>query len=604
VDFNYYEAPDSVMDFVADLAAALSSFAPQDVLTASNGVVSEVNSARVQALLTSLANPRGMNMALATPDFKPSTSDRWEPYYGIAFRQTPIAEDWLSSWASGKSSGLHTVPALHYVPTALAVGQASAGKYPKELHVRAGSAATTPLELWWKGQGQFALPKVQLFLRLGMRANRPSPELTALRLLHAELARQALEEPLEDFKNCGLDHDVKTGTSSYVIQVSGYDQHSGVLLFHVLEGLLELDFDVHEFARAHRQVLDRLVDTSRRAPYELAEEELGALTVDAAFSREEILEALKLVDKEKLQRHLAALHADGLRAQLLVLGNMDEASAVQLASGVAHRVAKLEGGLLPAESTLAPRVLMATEPLELRMKNPVLGDSNHVTLTSYQYGVADLPERVRLLLLGKMIADPVYDALRTKKQLGYVVFGFIAEQVNVLDLRVLVQGGKEMPDVVDAEIEKVLDEFGAKLKSMGQKEFLTWKTALRSELHRQPQNMGQEADRYWAQIVNDAHCFNRRELALQYLETLESAGAVFDAFRSLRAAHRRVSVKMFGSGADPAGTHGQHLETPRGAQILVSSGVSTAAKTQLAGSLNFYPTVEHCAARAAASEQA
>merc|ERR1719265_1637359 len=90
--------------------------------------------------------------------------------------------------------------------------------------------------------------------------------------------------------------------------------------------------------------------------------------------------------------------------------------------------------LLAPEEANRAQVLVVKEPIEVRMKNPIPGDKNHATVNSYQFGVPDVSERVKLLLLGKMIANPVYDTLRTKKQLGYVVFGFVTQHIGVLEL--------------------------------------------------------------------------------------------------------------------------------------------------------------------------
>ena len=114
---------------------------------------------------------------------------------------------------------------------------------------------------------------------------------------------------------------------------------------------------------------------------------------------------------------------------------------------------ELQDKLLSAEEGEKVHVLVASQPIEVRLRNPIPGDKNHATINSYQHGVANVAERVQLLLIGQMIGNPVYDTLRTKKQLGYVVFGAVDEQINVLELRVLVQGEKEQPDEVDRDIE-------------------------------------------------------------------------------------------------------------------------------------------------------
>mmetsp|Transcript_123470 Transcript_123470/g.360572 ORF Transcript_123470/g.360572 Transcript_123470/m.360572 type:complete len:1001 (-) Transcript_123470:106-3108(-) len=595
VDFDYVEAPGSVMDAVSMLAAAASDYAPQDILTASNGVIDEVNAARVRDLLAAL-NPSNVNLALATPGFNTSSANRHEPYYDIHFSQVPVPAAWLQRWGSTHSAAgsvMKSPPPMRYVPTKLAVGKASAGKFPMELAVRAnGTQSSAPLELWWKGRGLFPLPKAQLHLRLALPAGHASAENVAMRELHTELARQRLEEPLEDLRNCGLQVDVATAASGYLLELSGYHQYLGTMLFQTLESLLQPSFDPSEFARARRQVLDKFEDTTRKMPVVLAMEELRALTIDATFSREEVLAALGRLGEASLRGYLEKLSGEGLRAQLLVVGNLNKEEAQELAAGVAGRVSQLAGGLLAADASQKLHVLEASQPIEVRMRNPIPGDGNHATVASYQYGVADVAERVKLNLLGEMIANPIYDGLRTKQQLGYVVQGSVTEDVNVLQLRVLVQGTKKEPDAVEDAIEQVLEEFGASLAAMKPEEFKLWKESLRGELNHKDQNMDQEAQRYWSQIVNDGHCFDRRELSLQYLDTLDSVDPIVETFHSLRRNRRKVSVKLFGAGARPE----KPVAAPAGAlgTLLVGQGVSAGDKESLAHGFKFYPETQLC----------
>mmetsp|Transcript_63689 Transcript_63689/g.136886 ORF Transcript_63689/g.136886 Transcript_63689/m.136886 type:complete len:1047 (+) Transcript_63689:167-3307(+) len=571
VSFDYTEAPDSVMDAVSDLAQAATRYPPENILTGPNGVIDRADSALVRRLLATLSDPGAANLALATPAFNATSANRFEKYYGINYLQEGLPMQWFKQWQDvpeqrpgSKGGEMRAPPALRYVPMALHVGNASSGVVPKAIDVHPmGKARAQPgpsLELWWKGRSGFALPKAQLRLELGLPATNGSSSAKgeALRRLHAELARQLLEEPMEDLRNCGLDFEVQPLGTGYRLKFDGYNEHLGSLLLEVLRGLMEPNFGPTELARAKRQLRDELADTSRLAPYELAAEALSALTTDNAFARTEVLDELGRIDEGRLRAYLVALRSNGLRMRLLVVGNVEEAAARDLASRAAELVVgpvsesgHRRGRLLTVAEAVRAHVLAASKPVELRMRNPIPGDANHATLNVYQYGVPDVSERVRMLLLGRMIANPVYDTLRTKKQLGYVVFGFVSEQVSVLELRVLVQGARELPDSVDGDIEAVLEEFGARLRVMPPSEFLVWKASLRSALHIEDQNMAQEADRYWAQIVSDGHCFNRKELALQYLEQLQSVDEVVETYEALRRGRRKVSVKLFGAGSDP-----------------------------------------------------
>merc|ERR1719440_2048428 len=157
--------------------------------------------------------------------------------------------------------------------------------------------------------------------------------------------------------------------------------------------------------------------------------------------------------------------------QMLTTGNVEEEAAKNLSKTLEKTLSTK--GLKKDEAAMS-RVLDIKEPLEVRMANPIPGDANNAVVNAYQYGVPDVAQRVKLLMLGKMIGNPVYDTLRTKEQLGYVVFGGLMQHLDVLELRVVVQGAKETPDPVNVRIEAVLDDFAHGLKNLTQPEFLKW----------------------------------------------------------------------------------------------------------------------------------
>lgn len=605
VDFDYKEAPDSVMDSVSDLARSMAKFPASDVLTASNGLVDQTDPALVRSLLAQIAGPRSASIALATQNFNASEANSYEKYYDIHFHRGQIPVEWEKDW-SGSSGSLRSPPALMYVPSQLAVRNETAGEFPS-MHMVDEKKGKGSVELWWKGQGNFPLPKAQLRVKLSVpKGQGEDASSDVMRQLHVALAKQVLEEATEDVQNCGLRFQMESIGPGYGVSVDGYDQHVGVLLAQALDGLLNPKFGSEEFARARRDVNDDLTDTTRKAPYEWAMDELSSLTTDDANNREDLLTALSAVNETQLRSYLSSLRDSGLRVQLLAVGNIEQPRAQDLARKAAEVVASTGGGrLLSVDQSRHSQVWKSTRPVEIRMRNPIVGDHNSATVNSYQFGVPDVSERVRMMMLGKMISNPVYDKLRTKRQLGYIVFGFVSEQAGVVELRVLVQGEKESPDNVDGYIEEVIDEFGTTLQNMSLAQFTKWKASLRSALHHKDQNMGQEADRYWSQIATDGHCFNRKELALKYLETLQKPADVVQTFEKLRHGYKKVSVKLFGANVD------MDRKAPLAANssIAVNSLAESTATLQVSGgdaiskrrlmgqasSASFFPTHAACA---------
>jgi secreted Zn-dependent insulinase-like peptidase len=228
------------------------------------------------------------------------------------------------------------------------------------------------------------------------------------------------------------------------------------------------------------------------------------------------------------------------------------------------------------------------------MANPIPGDANNAIVNSYQYGVPDVSQRVKILMLGKMISNPVYDTLRTKEQLGYVVFGGMMQHLSVLELRIIVQGEKESPDPIDVKIEAVLDSFTASLHNISNGEFHKWKASVRSSMSKEDQNMGQEADRFWAQIYTDGHCFNKKEMALSFLDSFNTKADLAKEFEFLRGQHKKISVRLFGTNATKLIQKPTKLSSKSNDVSLVLQGDGEAQKTSATKGQTFFANDAMC----------
>eukprot|EP00927_Polykrikos_kofoidii_P083673 TRINITY_DN8626_c0_g1_i1.p1 TRINITY_DN8626_c0_g1~~TRINITY_DN8626_c0_g1_i1.p1 ORF type:complete len:1027 (+),score=185.24 TRINITY_DN8626_c0_g1_i1:79-3159(+) len=598
VTFDYQEAPSSVMDTVSGLAASLLSYNTADVL-AGDFTIDRPDVSLLDDLLGALI-PEKVTLAVATHGFKrdalqSSTALRRNKYYDVTFSDEPIAASLLERWGgpradSRRNSSVRSFrlpPPLECVPSKLDVINATAGDVPRQLEAQHGA------QVWWLGRGAFLLPKAQLRVKLTVPDQLfASANFVAMRRLHVELLKRVLEEPMEDVGNCGLDWDISEISDGYHVSMSGYDEHLATLVQQLAGGFALTEFDAKMFAQSRQNLLDDLEDTSSMMPYQHALQTLAAVSSNGMFGRTSVISALQSVDKPAaLIDYLAQLRSSGLRVQVLATGNVDEAATKKLASRFTSELGLKR--TLRADEAAAVRVFDATEPIEVRMNNPIAKDPNSATVNVYQYGVPDVAERVKVLMLGKMISTPVYETLRTKEQLGYVVFGGVAAQQSILQLQLVVQGSKASPDNVDLRMESVLDTFQQALSNLSTAEFHSWKAALRSALHEDDQNMAEEADRFWEQIATGDECFDRKKLARQYLDTFNASAELAVEFDRFRRHPRKISVRLFGTGVAMTSADTSVAIDGKGTALVLGSD-SIEDENLAAAQRHFWPAAGVC----------
>jgi len=249
VTFDYMEAPDSVMDTVSGLASSMRNYAPADVLSGDN-TIDFLDMDLISHLVQGLT-PDNVNLALSTHDFNSTRANHYNQYYRLHYLKRPIPTEMRNPSAKAVAGlKLSTPPALKYVPSSLAVINASAGEVPKQLSGDSGC------EVWWLGRGLFPLPKAQLRVKLAVSKEMfATPEFTALRRMHVELSNMALEEPLEDLGNCGLSLDLKEISEGYHVSMDGYSEHLADLAAQGMGWFANPSPDETRFTQAKQKLL-------------------------------------------------------------------------------------------------------------------------------------------------------------------------------------------------------------------------------------------------------------------------------------------------------------------------------------------------------------
>lgn len=164
-----------------------------------------------------------------------------------------------------------------------------------------------------------------------------------------------------------------------------------------------------------------------------------------------------------------------------------------------------------------------------------------------------------LELLVQIINEPCFNVLRTKEQLGYIVFSGLRRSNGAQGLRVIVQSVRH-PNYVDQRVEAFLEAMGDLLEEMCEEEFERHKEALAAQRLEKPKKLVTLTSRYWAEISSQQYNFNRPEIEVAYLRTLTKDDIIkfykeyicYDAPHRHKIAVHVLSTAEGGAGKDPA----------------------------------------------------
>jgi insulysin len=139
---------------------------------------------------------------------------------------------------------------------------------------------------------------------------------------------------------------------------------------------------------------------------------------------------------------------------------------------------------------------------------------NHCVETFFHIGErGDRSVRARTLLIDQMLHEPAFDQLRTKEQLGYVVFTGMRSLFTTCGIRFLIQS-ERTPQYLDTRIEAFLTRYADTLAEMSETEFEGHKRSVIVKRLEKLKNLNQESSRHWQQISNEFYDFEQGMLLL------------------------------------------------------------------------------------------
>jgi insulysin len=113
-------------------------------------------------------------------------------------------------------------------------------------------------------------------------------------------------------------------------------------------------------------------------------------------------------------------------------------------------------------------------------------------------------------LLLHMMREPTFNELRTKQQLGYVVFVTKWHSRGSIGLRFLLQSERE-PVYLESRVEAFLDAYKDQLAATTPEEFEKQKEGLISQKLEKLENLHGEITRFWTHITSGYCNFLQRE---------------------------------------------------------------------------------------------
>ncbi|KAI9321267.1 Metalloenzyme, LuxS/M16 peptidase-like protein [Dichotomocladium elegans] len=466
-----------------------------------------------------------------------------EKWYGTEYSVLEFSDNLKQALANlMPNDNLHMPGKNDFIPTNFETNKMEI-KLPAK---RPNLIVNTPkMRLWYKKDDTFWVPRANVWILFRSPLAYATPNNCVKTRLFTDLLKDSLNEYAYDAEVAGLAYNIENLLEGMVLAIGGYNDKLSVLLEKVIQKMKDLQVDHERFKLLKDQLRRSYKNFSLEPPYQHALYYLSYFTQDKMWTNAEKLKELDDITAEDIQAFYPTILSH-LHLEALVHGNVLQKDAESMLTLVENILQPRE--LLPSQ-LIGHRSLILPQGTKWVYQRQVEDPNNVNSGIEYLIQVGNVTQtalRARLSLLAQIAQEPCFDQLRTKEQLGYLVFSGVRKQAGCMGMRFIVQSERDT-----VYLENRIEEFLIKLRgiivNMTEEEYRAQVQSLTFKKLEKDKNLGQEGGKYWTHIHSGYYEFDQVDNDVQELKTISKDSLLdfFDSYVDPRSPKiRKLSVHI------------------------------------------------------------
>ena len=252
--------------------------------------------------------------------------------------------------------------------------------------------------------------------------------------LFAEVVQDQFDDVIYYATAASLSCQINNTVTGLQLSLAGYDEKLPQLLFTVLELIVKFDVSEQRFSKLKEKKKRKYSNFLQQNPYMFVTYLTELALEHPKWSMFEYLQVIDEVTLPAFKEHVRRLFVR-LHYEMMVVGNFTREEA----SNLSLKVDELLKPRAPFPAQLLTKRVVQLEDKSnyvYSIKSLNQDETNHAIQVYYQVGFfGDTRKSVLLQLFSRLTSNHCYDTLRTKQQLGYVVFSGVNNEANVVGFR-------------------------------------------------------------------------------------------------------------------------------------------------------------------------
>jgi len=372
------------------------------------------------------------------------------------------------------------------------------------------------LQLWHLQDRDFRVPKGHIYLSLKLPAVTNSAFNFAIARLWSELMIDALNDDLYDAEVAGLHFNIYPTQSGITIHTTGLSAGQIPLMQHLIQRALKTRFARRRWQDLKQNLLSNWHSAHQSQPLNKLFAELNQQLQSGLFRLNDLASELATVSFRQFTVEVARLFSP-IHVTAFAHGDWQKSDALEL------------GQLI--KSNLPSRQKASTERAPVKrirdfcsQQLVVPTEHTDTAVLLYYQGEDDTSaEQVRFMLLQQLIHQPIFQALRTERQLGYAAGSQYFPVQRLPGLLFFLQSHEFNADKLHQAIHEVIEIQLTELDKLTLKEWHHAKSVLKQQIKTVDRNLRVRSQRLWGAIQLADTGFNRQQLLLSALEDCQLA---------------------------------------------------------------------------------
>ncbi|KAL3653227.1 hypothetical protein CASFOL_002908 [Castilleja foliolosa] len=552
-------------DYAADLAANLLVYPPEHVIYGDYAF--EVWDEEMIKYLLDLLRPGNMRVDIITKPLKKSHDIQHEPWFGSQYVEEDIPCHLMDQWEDPPEidSSLHLPSANDFIPRDFSIRSDSASCQAEDASYPRCILDEPYMKLWYKLDKTFKLPRANTYFRMTLKGANNNIRNALLTELFIWLLKDELNEIIYQASNARLESSISLYGDKLELMLYGFNDKLSVLLSKILAIAKSFSPKDDRFTVIKEDVEKNLRNTNMKPLCHSSYLRLQVLCQSFWDVGEQLclLNDLSLSDlKAFIPDLLSQLYIEGI-----CHGNMLEEEALQISD-----IYKSNFSVQPLPLELRHKEFVMCLPpsadfvRDVRVKNKL--ERNSVVELYFQIEPEEGAYLVKLKaltdLFDEIIEEPLFNQLRTKEQLGYVVDCCPLVMYRILGFCFRVQSSEYDPVYLQERIDTFINGLEEMLEGLDHDSFENYRNGLIATFLEKVPSLSCQTHSFWGQIVNKRYMFDLSKKEVEVLKVIEK-GEIIDWYRTyLRQPSpkcRRLALRVWGCETDLKDADAQAVAT-------------------------------------------